>query len=114
VTAAGYLARVEAAAEAATPGPWTYTAVMHSQAEGVGIPYVESQTGWPAMCQRSPDAAFIAAARTDVPALTAALRAVLALIEETRLPAPDGDGSILGGRVSATRLYAAVARELTP
>jgi hypothetical protein len=69
---------IEARANAATPGPWE----AYPDAKIAGLAHIRINPGtmhptaWPA------DAAFIARARTDVPALVAALRAA-----ETKLAA---------------------------
>lgn len=82
------LAEIEARAGAATPGPWGVNSAVSSNElcdyTVYGIPGVASAT-WTgddspafAYCDgmSRADAEFIAAARTDVPALVAALRAV--------------------------------------
>lgn len=71
------LDEIQARADAATEGPWTWAA--HTTADGDEWAVFDggdsalaaNRDGW------APDAAFIAAARTDVPRLVAALRAVL-------------------------------------
>lgn len=81
------LDEIEARANAATEGPWE---VEHHYARGVGR-YVVSEVHPPVECEgngaggvyRSEDAEFIAHARTDVPALVSALRAVLEVHAET-------------------------------
>jgi hypothetical protein len=72
---------VEARAAAATEGPWRFWndgVVGYPTRLGLGLgvnPSPNSDHG----DQRRIDATFIAASRTDVPALTAAIRAVLAI-----------------------------------
>ena len=71
------LDEIQARADAATEGPWTWAA--HTTADGDEWAVFDggdsaiaaNRDGW------APDAAFIAAARTDLPRLVAALRAVL-------------------------------------
>ena len=73
------LDQIQARADAATEGPWTWAshttvdgdqwAVLDKQDHALA----ENRDGW------GPDAEFIAAARTDVPALVDALQAVLEL-----------------------------------
>jgi len=70
------LAAIEARAAQATPGPWVVEKDDHEAWEVVGgvrpvAPYMEFADARRA----GTDAAFIAASRTDVPALVAALRA---------------------------------------
>jgi hypothetical protein len=70
------LDEIEARANAATPGPWTPQTIR--LIDGVDLP-VETVAQW----QR--DAAFIAAARADVPALVACVRKLEAECERTRI-----------------------------
>lgn len=97
MTAESVLAAMTARAEAATPGPWEWDGLRVPTLIGVGgdpevytyatdVLFVEHDGG--CACRRScemtlditdADAAFIAAARDDVPRLVATLRAVLAL-----------------------------------
>ena len=85
MTAADRLAQIEARADAATDGPWTWAS--HRTVDGdewaVFDPHdwalASNRDGW------TPDAEFIAHARTDVPRLVAALRAVLDLHRPLRL-----------------------------
>jgi hypothetical protein len=84
---------VEARAAAATPGPWTvvaeqgnpgYTPHYGVSSRGFTFPdvvYAKSDLEGFGNGSRERDANFIAASRTDVPALTAAIRAVLAEME---------------------------------
>lgn len=84
MTAAEYLTRVEAAAAAATEGPWMATADQH--------PYrgrfvqVEPVSGSRSICDvtdaNKADAAFIALSRDAVPRMAAALRAAIKVCEE--------------------------------
>jgi len=69
-----YLDEVEARAAAATPGPWTPL--------GSTLYPDEDESALPFDVHRPADAAFIAAAREDIPRLGAALRAVLALCDD--------------------------------
>lgn len=75
------LNEIEARAAAATPGPW-HVDGRHEHERGGGIDFIESEAGRQIVCGDSgayppvlTDADFIAAARTDVPRLVAALRA---------------------------------------
>lgn len=83
MTAADRLAQIRARAEAATPGPWGYTlqtptmggttwALRIAGKPGIRAGVVEYQHG-------DANAEFITHARTDIPALLAAVEAVLAL-----------------------------------
>lgn len=70
-----YLDEIQARADAATPGPWEHVGSYGRIVSGpvqVCRAYGDDGTA-------TPDAAFIAHARTDVPRLVAALRAVEAL-----------------------------------
>lgn len=82
------LDEIEARADAATPGPWEADVTEVSQHWSRPEPWatvVSSEVHCMAYCyggsgrgiERETDAEFIAHARTDVPALVAALRAVL-------------------------------------
>lgn len=95
MNAADRLAQIEARAQAATEGPWTWDAHRVPTLSGragdpatyaYDVEVVEAEHSGECGCRSactldlhvSPDdAEFIAHARTDVPALTAALRAVL-------------------------------------
>lgn len=72
MTVTGRLDAIEARTNAATEGPWV--AVMTEQYLWVGPSIADLSTD-----RVEGDATFIAHARTDVPALVAALRAVLAV-----------------------------------
>ena len=77
------LDEIEARTNAATDGPWTWA--THSTADGDEWG-VFSPADWALATNRDGwgcDAEFIAHARTDVPALVAALRAVLEMHAET-------------------------------
>ena len=82
------LDEIQARAEATTPGPWEADVTEVSQHWSRPKPWVtvvSSEVACMAYCyggigrgiERETDAEIIAAARTDVPALVAALRAVL-------------------------------------
>lgn len=73
-----YLDEIEARANAATDGPW-----VHNPINGVHTPIGScvATTHRHDIGERRNDAAFIAASRTDVPALVAALRAVLVEVD---------------------------------
>src|SRR5665647_2381142 len=73
MTAAEFLARAHAVTDAATPGPWEYAAdTLEILDPDGGIALMT----WPG--RNTPNAAFIAASRTMLPAAVAALDAVLA------------------------------------
>lgn len=92
------LAEIEELANAATPGPWRHERLLYSD----GTPYNTNYQCWrfvePAICglwdgtdgPESADADFIAAARTDVPALCATVRKLI-LELESALHAKDND-----------------------
>jgi hypothetical protein len=91
MTAADRLAELAALADAATPGPWVWHGYMESGQTLAfpNEPYHEANVlkttdDWP---PTDADAAFIAASREAVPALIAALRAVL---DEHREVGSDG------------------------
>lgn len=79
-TAAERLAEIQARAEAATPGPW------HEEAGNVHVEHGRLATIGGTYVTAVPDAEFIAHAREDVPALVAALRAVLAVHAPNGMP----------------------------
>ena len=87
MTAVERLAEIEARAAAATEGPWE---TFESGTLSAGCLGVDDSTGGMVLWHHDygivggldVDAEFIAAARTDVPALTAALRAVLELMDQ--------------------------------
>lgn len=93
------LGQIEARADAATEGPWkieTHYGMSQSRRRQIVVP------GWmtpiAVLGQENPygdpDAEFIAHSRTDVPALLAALRAVLAECEELdEVPEDSGSGA---------------------
>ena len=86
MTAADRLNEIEARANAATEGPWI-VAIYKNECK------VETKRErWHVASYASPeDAAFIARARTDVPALVAALRAVLDLADRWATQSTDYD-----------------------
>ena len=65
---------IEARAEAATPGPWRQTASRRGYRDVLQTPDTYADRMIAKGCPNA-DAAFIAHARTDVPALVAELRA---------------------------------------
>lgn len=71
------LARIEALADAATPGPWE---AIERHEEDRYVWQIDGDGYW-SICQpeNSRDVGFIADARTSVPRLLKALRAVLAV-----------------------------------
>ena len=71
---------IEARANAATPGPW---AVLQFD-EDMPATQVKAVSGYGASCDWEHDATFIAAARTDVPALIARVRELEAERDEAR------------------------------
>lgn len=87
MTARDRLDAIETRANAATGGPWIVYMTMHAEPK-----VIREKGGYPAGLIADPssapadygiaDAEFIAHARTDVPALVAALRAVLDLAVE--------------------------------
>ena len=84
------LDEIEARTTAATEGPWTWA--THSTADGDEWA-VFSPADWALAANRDGwgyDAEFIAHARQDVPALVAALRAVLALHRIIRVSGAGG------------------------
>jgi hypothetical protein len=84
MTAADRLAELAALADAATPEPWTTEgpwSLGHTVVGPRGYLIDAVDGGVP--CMTGPDAAFIAASREAVPALIAALRAVLDLHESS-------------------------------
>ena len=127
MTAADRLDKIQARADAATDGPWSSHAFGYS---GDGEPssivvhhgkfnwqavrdgeFVASMPRWDA--QESDDAVFIAHARTDVPALVAAVRAVLDVCENYPVPPSDEDvtGAVLAGMEKLERLIRAAIHE---
>ena len=86
MTAPDPLAPIRARAEAATPGPWEHFPIT-GKTNGLRI------GGKAGYAELDPyDASFAANARQDVPALLAALGAVLALAEEWRYKGEFGWG----------------------
>ena len=85
MSAADRLDEIEARANAATEGPWATVAEdgailsLVLTDENDGLFYGDSGYDAPITTETGDDAEFIAHARTDVPALVAALRAVLDL-----------------------------------
>ena len=86
------LAEIRARAEAATDGPWEWAAHTTVDGDKWSVFHGESTSalamnndGW------APDAEFIAASRTDLPALLAAVEAVMALHKRLTFP-DDGIG----------------------
>ena len=86
MSAADRLNEIEARANAATEGPWEADPLEGNlDAPGGGVRVAEVGM-W-----RDDDANFIARARTDVPALVAALRAVLDLADRWATQSTDYD-----------------------
>jgi hypothetical protein len=102
------LADMRDRSEKATPGPWEATGLIHPNNERVGIPLVQSPTGWPAQCFKSADSWFIAHARTDLDDLRGAVEDVLALAEEWDA-IPD---QVLVRRAATIRLRRAITARL--
>ena len=76
---------IEARANAATPGPWTFLPDQRLERRGLGIlgPSFERVALMPEPAGAHPaDALFVAHARTDVPALVARVRELEAAILE--------------------------------
>ena len=90
MTTADRLNEIEARANAATDGPWATVAEdgailsLVLTDENDGLFYGDSGYDAPITTETGDDAEFIAHARTDVPDLVAALRAVLDLHREAR------------------------------
>ena len=85
---AATLAEIQEREQAATPGPWI--------AYGIGDDEVWSETPWDHVAETMgnvADARFIAAARTDVPSLLAAVEAVLKLADDAVLESIDASGA---------------------
>ena len=85
------LAEIRARAEAATPGPWTVDegpALADPLLEGEGDWYRQiegwTNTGWEWLCLSPEDAAFIAHAREDIPALVAEVERLQAELARVR------------------------------
>lgn len=82
-----WLDAVDARTNAATTGPWEADFREVSQSTGAWLPVVSAEVSCSSYCyggsargvEREEDAEFIASARTDLPAATTALRAVLNL-----------------------------------
>ena len=103
------LAEIRARAENATPGPWRASVVStyvdaDGRRSGKGGIYPAGEQGSPpvflTMGWRANDATFIAASRTDLPALLAAVetvrKACTLAIEEFEDPAYEANGYALG------------------
>ena len=112
------LAGIEKRAAAATEGPWeafgTTVGAMTGPVDcggcsGLPSPRHEPACLWRDLAEASePDAAFIADARTAVPALTAAVRDVLKMAAEWEAGAPDR----IVGEAVASDIRAALAAHL--
>jgi hypothetical protein len=85
------LSEIEGRAEGATDGPWSHYGSWPFEVfpEPGHSPSTSEQIVVAGRDGTEPDSHFIAAARTDVPALTAAVRAVLSVLSvvENRSPA---------------------------
>ena len=98
MTAAERLDAIAARAESATPGPWTlYKVDGRPERLGIDDPeegsiFVDNSYGL-TYAVNPADARLTAHARTDIPALVAALRAVLAVCDEIE-PNTFGDSLI--------------------
>ena len=98
MSAADRLDQIAARAEVATTGPWSIVTedgvilALVLTDEDDGLWYGDSGYDAPITTETGEDADFIAAARTDVPALVAALRAVLDL--HAALPYDYGMGAV--------------------
>jgi hypothetical protein len=92
VTATDRLAEIEARANAATDGPWEPVVDLKRKVREHSVWAEDADSGghgsyvseWLA---HEVDAEFIAAARQDMPALVAAIRAVLAEVERVQVAA---------------------------
>lgn len=100
MTATERLAEINARAEAATEGPWAHW----NPADGPSHMEIGGKVAWKSLRTGSQygddekiphwaDAAFIAHARTDVPALVAALEAVLEVHQHFEYSDSRGDGA---------------------
>lgn len=85
------LDEIEARTNAATPGPWIWepayegAPMIHIEGNahfGVGVAQGDRNENSAAEAQEAADATFIAAARTDVPALVARVRELETVIRE--------------------------------
>ncbi len=85
-------AEIEARANAATPGPWVAGAASYQVIHKDGRLVCEMTT--PTSHERDNDAAFIAAARTDVPRLVAALRRAVEALQAPVLVVDARDGAL--------------------
>ena len=90
---------VEARAEAATEGPWRSGKdwIMGAPSPSAVTLIAVTKGDGP----QYPDATFIAASRTDVPALTAAIRAVLDLARDADRGMPEIRGMVHGDDIRA-------------
>ena len=82
---------IEERAAKATAKPWFTTGESYGASHGLEYEVTDYENGgiWLAHCQKRDDAIFIAASRTDVPALVAEvrrLRALLTRFQEQWLP----------------------------
>lgn len=90
------LDEIRARADAATPGPWSAVPDAETDRAWVSTPYDEDLDDVSVVTDftSTPDAEFISHSREDVPALAAALRAVLDKIERGRTKSGMYVGSI--------------------
>ena len=120
MSAADRLDQIEARANAATEGPWKTTYEEADQWHSItGSPYPLGGGLWadhPEVAtvdqEDEADAEFIAHARTDVPALVAALRAVLRVCDATEATPVPGI-VITGAAVSTTNIRRAIEEALS-
>jgi len=100
------LDEIEARANAATPGPWTCKR-NHSPYDGFWIEYQAYKRELETIADRvlTQDAAFIAAARTDVPALVARVRELEAECERMKTFAAQNFSAMIRQEAEQMREY---------
>ena len=106
MTAADRLDEIEARADKAADGPWEKDerwCQIKQRESGAEV----------VVCFDDADSEFIAHARTDVPALVAALRSVLDVCENYPVPPSDEDvtGAVLSGMEKLERLIRAAIHD---
>ena len=89
MSAAEFLRAVVIRSAEATPGPWTWDCDSWLVGEGNKNVLTAAEPGIaddirPVIIEHAPDGDLIAHARTDLPRMAAALRAVLGLLDELR------------------------------
>ena len=99
---------IEARAEAATPGPWRQTTSKRGYRDVLQTPDSYGDRMIAKGCPNA-DADFIAAARTDIPALVAELRAAREVVEAACQLVADEESQLGGWGPDVTMLYPLVA-----